>query len=128
VRAITSDERKRVYVGLYQCHLPKMDGMDVVDFNKPRATIEPSTNIDMLYTYLDAPGNDRDARFSKYYLALSAMMLVGLVGAAAVESAVGFPVLLVTAGIAVTAFAGTAVLHYAAGTETNDIGNRSSSG
>lgn len=41
VEQITSSERKRVYVGLYQSHLPKMDGIGAVSFNKPRGIIEP---------------------------------------------------------------------------------------
>ena len=85
VRTITSSERKRVYVGLYQCHLPKMDGMDVVDFNKPRAIIEPGENIEMFYSYLDTPDTTPDGQFSKYYLGLSVVMLVSLVLAALVE-------------------------------------------
>ena len=60
VRQISSSERKRVYVGLYQCHLPKMDGADVIDFNKPRGTIEIGKNADSVYTYLDTgDGDDR---------------------------------------------------------------------
>lgn len=37
---LRSQERKRVYVGLYQCHLPKMDAMGFVQFNKARGIIE----------------------------------------------------------------------------------------
>ena len=39
-RMLTSKQRKRVYVALYQCHLPKMDDAGVVDFNNDRGTIE----------------------------------------------------------------------------------------
>lgn len=59
IRQITSSERKRVYVGLYQCHLPKMDGMGIVDFDKPRGTIERGEHIDCFRSYLqpdDAAG------------------------------------------------------------------------
>lgn len=38
--SVTSKERKRVYVGLYQFHLPKMDNIGVVDFNKDRGLVE----------------------------------------------------------------------------------------
>ncbi|MGM0370891.1 MAG: DUF7344 domain-containing protein [Halobacteriota archaeon] len=55
IRQITSSERKRVYVGLYQCHLPKMDGMDVVSFNKPRGLIELGANADAVEPYLQRP-------------------------------------------------------------------------
>lgn len=59
VKAISSAQRKRVYVGLYQCHLPKMDDMDVVDFDQNRGTIELGPNTDQLDPYLDEP-NTKD--------------------------------------------------------------------
>ncbi|MFB6358651.1 MAG: hypothetical protein ABEJ96_06540, partial [Thiohalorhabdaceae bacterium] len=34
--ALSSTERKRVYVALYQCHLPKMDDIGVIDFDEDR--------------------------------------------------------------------------------------------
>ncbi len=55
VKAISSAQRKRVYVGLYQCHLPKMDDTDVIDFEQNRGTIEFGPNIDQLEPYLDKP-------------------------------------------------------------------------
>ena len=39
IDVITSEERKRVYVGLYQFHLPKMAKMGVIDYNKDRGDI-----------------------------------------------------------------------------------------
>ncbi len=39
VQELTSAQRKRVYVGLYQCHLPKLDEMGLVAFNKARGTV-----------------------------------------------------------------------------------------
>lgn len=53
VRAITSSQRKRVYVGLYQCHLPKMDGMDIIDFEKNRGTVEIGPNAERLKPYIE---------------------------------------------------------------------------
>jgi hypothetical protein len=52
VAQITSNERKCVYVGLYQCHLPKMDNMDIVAFNQNRGRIELGPNASQLDTYL----------------------------------------------------------------------------
>lgn len=40
VAALSSSQRKRVYIGLYQCHLPKMDDAGIVEFDKHRGTIE----------------------------------------------------------------------------------------
>jgi hypothetical protein len=53
VRAISSTQRKRVYVGLYQCHLPKMDDVAVVNFNKDRGTIELGPTASQLDPYLE---------------------------------------------------------------------------
>ncbi|AWB28364.1 DUF7344 domain-containing protein [Halococcoides cellulosivorans] len=39
ISQINSQERKRVYVGLYQCHLPKMDDIDAIEYDKARGTI-----------------------------------------------------------------------------------------
>jgi hypothetical protein len=68
VRAISSSQRKRVYVGLYQCHLPKMDDMDIVDFDQNRGTIELSQNVDQLETYLE---DDDERAWYKAYLGLT---------------------------------------------------------
>jgi len=53
VKAISSSQRKRVYVGLYQCHLPKMDDTDIVDYDQNRGTIKLGPNADQLIPYLD---------------------------------------------------------------------------
>ena len=37
---LNSKERKRVYIGLYQTHLPKLDKIRVVDYNQDRGTLE----------------------------------------------------------------------------------------
>jgi hypothetical protein len=49
VRELSSRQRKRVYIGLYQCHLPKMASTGVIDFDKNRGTIAlaaPATQLD----------------------------------------------------------------------------------
>jgi len=53
VRQVTSRERKCAYVGLYQCHLPKMDNMDIIEFNQNRGRIELGPNAPQLKEYLD---------------------------------------------------------------------------
>ncbi|WP_336035105.1 DUF7344 domain-containing protein [Halobacterium yunchengense] len=62
VQQLNAQQRKRVYIGLYQCHLPKMDDAGVVAFNQDRGRIEPGPNVEPLYDYLDVgaeePGED----------------------------------------------------------------------
>ncbi|QSG05420.1 DUF7344 domain-containing protein [Halapricum desulfuricans] len=57
--AISYDERKRVYVGLYQCHLPKMDDMGVIDFNRARGRMELTDQAQQLDPYLQGPVSRR---------------------------------------------------------------------
>ena len=83
VQQITSSQRKRVYVGLYQCHLPKMDSMDVIEFDKNRGTLELARNAEQVCSYLgDSDGSD----WYKLYLGLAAvgslLFLVSIAGAA----------------------------------------------
>lgn len=51
---ITSKQRKRVYVSLYQVHLPGMDRSGVIAFNRARGSIEITPRAAELYEYLDA--------------------------------------------------------------------------
>ena len=51
---LCSDQRKRVYVGLYQTHLDRLDELDVVDFEKARGTIERGDRFDTAERVLEA--------------------------------------------------------------------------
>jgi len=66
VQQLNSQQRKRVYIGLYQCHLPKMDDAGVVDFNQDRGLVDLTDAATPLYAYLDAgdgdEGSDADVR------------------------------------------------------------------
>ena len=79
VAQVTSNERKCVYVGLYQCHLPKMDDMDIVEFNQNRGRISLGPNASQLYEYLDE-SDDVERPWPLYYGALTAVG-VGLLAA-----------------------------------------------
>ena len=59
VQQLTSTQRKRAYISLYQCHLPKMDSLGVIEYNKSRGTIELQVSSTQLLEYLNV---DRDAR------------------------------------------------------------------
>lgn len=54
-RALSSSQRKRVYIGLYQAHLPKMDDAGVVEFDKHRGRIELCPVAVYLFDYLRRP-------------------------------------------------------------------------
>jgi len=52
VSQITSQERKRVYIGLYQGHLSKMDDCGAIRYNQPRGTIERGPNMKLFVDHL----------------------------------------------------------------------------
>lgn len=59
VADLSADERKRVYIGLYQTHLPKMDGAGVVNYDQNRGLVSSGPAIDQLLRYIEA-GADED--------------------------------------------------------------------
>mgnify|MGYP000099501693 CR=1 FL=1 len=62
VRRLTSQERKRVRIALYQCHLPRMDALGVVDFDNDRGTVALRDAASQVQVYLDLdPETDRKA-------------------------------------------------------------------
>ncbi|NUB93887.1 ArsR family transcriptional regulator [Haloterrigena sp. SYSU A121-1] len=110
VSALSSDQRKRVYVALYQTHLPKMDDAGIVEYDQDRGLISLSDNADLLMMYLDTDTHQQD-RWDRWYAALS------VVGAALVTGAfLSVPPLsavptLGLAGVVVVAFFALSVAH-----------------
>ncbi|UIP01325.1 hypothetical protein Hbl1158_15545 (plasmid) [Halobaculum sp. CBA1158] len=60
VQELGAQQRKRVYIGLYQCHLPKMDDASVVDFNRNRGRVELQAEADPLFEYLEEEDESAD--------------------------------------------------------------------
>lgn len=60
VAQLSSSQRKRVYIGLYQCHLPKMHDFGVVEFQKNRGiiTLRDTTQLDPYLLDDDAASTD----------------------------------------------------------------------
>ncbi len=70
VDALRSQERKRVYIALYQSHLPSMDREGIIEYDADRgvATLAPEfADIDI---YLEVVPSD-DVPWSVYYLGLA---------------------------------------------------------
>ncbi|WP_418286651.1 DUF7344 domain-containing protein [Halorubrum sp. DTA46] len=61
VRQLSSDQRKRVYIGLYQCHLPKMDSLGVISYEKNRGTIELQASVTQLLKYMEPLDEDEQS-------------------------------------------------------------------
>lgn len=76
---LTSQERKRVYVGIYQTHLPKMDDAAVVDVDD-RGDVTLGPNADAVYQFLETTDDD-GADWARYYGGLTGASAGALVGA-----------------------------------------------
>lgn len=107
---VTSRERKRVYTALQQLHLPKMDEVGVVEFDKDRGTVQPTAALSEVDIYAEVV-RDSDIPWSEYYLGLSAIGAAVMAG-----SWIGAWPLAVLPGVAwgtfvVVAFAVSAAVH-----------------
>ncbi|MFP8957280.1 ArsR family transcriptional regulator [Natrialbaceae archaeon A-CW3] len=110
VNALSSDQRKRVYVALYQTHLPKMDDAGIVDYDQDRGLITLSDNADLLVMYLDTDTHQRD-RWDRWYAAVS--LLGAAILAAAALGVPGFAALPIAAlaGVIVAVFLVLSAVH-----------------
>ena len=88
VAQLSSTERQRVYIPLYQNHLPKLDEAGVIEYNQSRGTVTPTDRVDELAEFVEGPGAaddadaDADDPWYNYYLGASGVGAVMLGGAA----------------------------------------------
>ena len=78
---LSSKQRKRVYIGLYQCHLPKLDDVGAIAYDKDRGTVELE-KASQIFSYLkDVDDTSENSRTMLYgSLGVSAVVMVGLFG------------------------------------------------
>ena len=97
VAQLSSNERQRVYIALYQSHLDTLADAGVIAYNKPRGVIEPLPLLDQVTRYLDVdrlePTESTEAdedgyrtEWDRWYLAVSALGTL-LVSGSALDSA-----------------------------------------
>jgi DNA-binding transcriptional ArsR family regulator len=71
---ITSDERQRVYISLYQTHLPKLEEADIVTYDEDERTVALTDDVlDSGFFWMDDVDGDAPTSWVRYYLALSAV-------------------------------------------------------
>lgn len=104
ISQISSKERKRVYVGLYQCHLPKMDAMGIISFNKPRGVIELGEDTDTVYKYLDRSEEPDRPPWHLYSVLLSVSGAVVLGGGLLLRPLTTVPVVDIAVLLLISAF------------------------
>jgi hypothetical protein len=102
-----SDSRQSVYVSLHQTHLPKLDNLGVIEYDREERTVSLRPRADQIVARLEGASDEHREvarRFALVVLAVALGTLVLLVGTAATAPGVAAPVaavgLLVVAAVA----------------------------
>lgn len=79
---LSSQERKRVYIGLYQCHLPRMDMAGVIEFDRHRGTVELADWASELTPYVKQQSGQARRQLpvpirSSFVIAVAAVVAIG---------------------------------------------------
>jgi DNA-binding transcriptional ArsR family regulator len=111
--ALTDKQRKRLYVSLYQTHIPKLEEAGIVEYDDDSGEIRLTERGSDVNRYLDADAPDAvgERHWGRYYL-LIAVVGAAAYGAAAVVEGPWGPIGLTVIGVAWALLAGTAVYHY----------------
>jgi hypothetical protein len=97
VAEVTDSERQRVYISLYQTHLPKLEDADVVEYDEDERVVSPTSEIiDEGFFFTDLP---EPRPWYQYYAALGVVGWLGV--AAALAGLVAWPLVagVVTFGV-----------------------------
>ncbi|WP_435067012.1 DUF7344 domain-containing protein [Haloplanus sp. C73] len=85
VAAVGADARKNVYTSLQQFHLPKMEELNLVIFDRRAGEVELTDEADSVDVYLEVV-EGHDVPWSLYYLGVG-----GLTGSVMLGHALGLP-------------------------------------
>lgn len=106
VEDVSSDQHKRVYTGLYQCHIPRLDEFDVVDFDRDGKRVGLGENAGQVAPYLDGGGGSERVRAELVVaVAVAALVTTGVLGG----GPVGRLPVTALAAVTVVALLGTAL-------------------
>ena len=111
VEELSDQQTKRVYVSLYQTHVPKLDDSGLVDYDQETGEIQLTPSVNELDTYLPAEEKE-EVPWQLVYMGIAAVGLA-LYGAAALfPAAFGWLSLTLLGSIVMAAFAVVAAAHY----------------
>jgi gamma-glutamylcyclotransferase (GGCT)/AIG2-like uncharacterized protein YtfP len=71
------DVRKSVYVSLHQTHLPKLDDLEIVEYDQREQQLELRDRAEEVEVYMEVVSED-DISWSTYYLGVSLLGLLAL--------------------------------------------------
>jgi hypothetical protein len=110
LRDVSSAQRKRTYTALQQEHLPKMDSVDIVDFDRRDGVVKPAASLGDIDIYTEVVSG-WNFPWSDYYLGLSGRGVLLLLGSAIDVSPLATLPDLAAGVFVVTAFGVSALAH-----------------
>ncbi|MDL5360620.1 hypothetical protein [Halalkalicoccus sp. NIPERK01] len=105
---LDNQQCRRVYVSLYQTHLPMLDEADAIEYDQEAQRIAPGPAATELLPYLDTP-TEREVPWRTYYLRL--FLAYAAVGGAVAVGLVPAPSLLSLTFLGAVLFLAVAFLH-----------------
>jgi len=116
LQALTSDERQRVYIALYQSHLGKLADAGVIEYNKPRGIVRTTDLFPAVVDYVETTPSSRasaDDAWEQRYLGVtllsSLLLAVSLLDLSGLQFLSGFVVSVLILGM----FSGLTLLQVA---------------
>jgi hypothetical protein len=96
VEELSSQERKRVYVSLYQTHIPKLQEVGLVDYDQDSGQVSLTDESDQIQGFLREPASARGRLASLGIVVASslAVLLVGILLVPTIEASLGLVVML----------------------------------
>ena len=98
VEELDDTARRRVYVSLYQTHLPKLDDFGIADYDRDDGTVTLTEQAEEIVSYLPVEESER-RDFTWYYVGLSAGAVALLVAVAAELLAPAIAAVLIALGL-----------------------------
>ena len=84
VEQLDSDQRQRVYIALYQSHLPKLADFGLITYDRNRGIVEPTPLAERISWYLDDDTTDRSTgsvtEWARYYAGATLLSLLLIAG------------------------------------------------
>jgi len=110
VSALSDQERKRVYVSLYQTHIPKLDSVGIVEYDQETGIVELTDRVHRIDYYLTETTDP--IPWQRFYLALAVISAV-MLALDWFEVGIFAQIPAVVVGIVITTgFAVSATAHY----------------
>ncbi len=111
VEDLTHQQVKRVYVSLYQTHIPKLEEAGIVEYDSDSGVVSLTSSVSDLEAYLPEE-DEREVPWERIYLALALVGLVAYGGAAAAGEAVPPSVLTAVGLVIFLAFGAVVAAQY----------------